>query len=93
MITIDDALNYLGIDYGDDDMIYSNVARAISAADMFMKGAVGTNYPADDPRAEELMLIVVADLYDNRGIHDKVSGSVRRLVQDFALQLRLDLRK
>lgn len=92
MITTDEALAYLGIDYA-DTMVTANVNRTILTADAWMKGAIGTDYPEDDPRAKELMLIVIADLYDNRGIHDKVSGSVRRLVQDFALQLRLDLRE
>lgn len=92
MVTTDEVLNYLGIDYS-DNMVAANVERTISTADAWMKGAVGIDYPDNDPRAKELMLIVIADLYDNRGIHDTVSGAVRQLVSDFALQLRLDLRK
>lgn len=88
--TRDEVLNYLGIDYA-DNMVESNIDRAILTADAYLKGAVGENYPTDDPRAKELALIFIADLYDNRGMIEKVSGNIRRLVDDFMLQLRLEL--
>lgn len=90
MPTVDDVLYYLGIDYA-DDMITRNVERAIRTADAYLKGAIGDNYPTEDPRAKELALIFIADLYDNRSMIEKVSGNVRRLVDDFLLQLRLEL--
>lgn len=92
MPTTAEVLDYLGIDYA-DDMVTRNVERAIKTADAYLKGAVGENYPTDDPRAKELALIFIADLYDNRGMIEKVSGNVRRLVDDFMLQLRLELRR
>lgn len=88
----EEVLAYLGIDY-EDEMVTLNVERAIKTADAYLKGAVGENYPTDDPRAKELALIFIADLYDNRGMIEKVSGNVRRLVDDFMLQLRLELRR
>lgn len=87
-----DVLDYLGIDYV-DDMVTNNVNRAISTANAYLKGAVGANYPIEDPRAKELALIFIADLYDNRGILEKTSTNVRRLVDDFLLQLRLEYRR
>ena len=92
MPTESEVLVYLGIDYA-DDMITANVTRAIATADAYLKGAIGFDYPKDDPRAKELALIFIADLYDNRGMIEKVSGNVRRLVDDFMLQLRLELRR
>lgn len=92
MPTKAEVLDYLGIDYA-DDMVERNVNRAILTADAYLKGAIGTNYPTEDPRAKELALIFIADLYDNRGSIEKVSGNVRRLVDDFMLQLRLELRR
>lgn len=90
MPTVDEVLYYLGIDYA-DDMVTRNVERAITVADAYLKGAIGNNYPTDDPRAKELALIFIADLYDNRSVIEKVSGNTRRLVDDFLLQLRLEL--
>jgi hypothetical protein len=92
MPTTEDVLSYLGIDYA-DEMVTRNVERAIKTADAYLKGAVGENYPTDDPRVKELSLIFISDLYDNRGMIEKVSGNVRRLVDDFMLQLRLELRR
>lgn len=92
MPTTEEVLSYLGIDYA-DETVTRNVERAISTADAYLKGAIGDNYPTYDPRAKELALIFIADLYDNRGMIEKVSGNVRRLVDDFMLQLRLELRR
>lgn len=85
-----EVMNYMGIDYA-DDMVKANINRAINTADAYLKGAIGENYPKDDPRAKELSLIFIADLYDNRGVIEKVSGNVRRLVDDMILQLKLEL--
>lgn len=92
VVQAQDVYNYLGIDYA-DPMVTANVNRAISTADAYLKGAVGADYPAEDPRAKELALIFIADLYDNRGMLEKSSTNVRRLVDDFLLQLRLELRR
>lgn len=92
VVQAQDVYNYLGIDYA-DAMVTANVTRAISTADAYLKGAVGSNYPIEDPRAKELALIFIADLYDNRGMLEKSSTNVRRLVDDFLLQLKLELRR
>ena len=91
MPTTQEVMDYLGIDYA-DNMITRNIERSITVADAYLKGAVGKNYPIDDPRAKELALIFISDLYDNRGMIEKVNGNIRRLVDDFTLQLRLELR-
>lgn len=91
VVTIDEVLAYLGIDYA-DDMVTKNINRIIKTADSYLKGSIGKNYPAEDPRAKEIALIVISDLYDNRGMSENVSYRTRQLVNDFSLQLRLDLR-
>ena len=91
MPTTQEVMDYLGIDYA-DNMITRNIERSITVADAYLKGAVGKNYPIDDPRGKELALIFISDLYDNRGMIEKVNGNIRRLVDDFMLQLRLELR-
>ena len=92
VVTVNEALAYLGIDYA-DDMVKSNIERAIKTADAFLKGSVGKDYPVDDPRSKELALIIISDLYDKRGMDSTVSGNTRRLVEDLSLQLRLELRR
>lgn len=89
MITSNELKNYLGIDYA-DEMAEKNISRTIKAADFYLKGAIGTDYPASDPRANELLLIIAADLYDNREINAKVSNNTRMLISDFIMQLKLE---
>lgn len=92
VLTINEVLDYLGIDYA-DDKVNRNITRAISTADKMIQGSVGVNYPVEDPRAKELALIIVSDLYDIRGMtcRDNVSNNVRRLVEDMSLQLKVEL--
>lgn len=94
VVSVDEVLKYLGIDYA-DNMVTANIQRAIKTADFYLKGSIGENYPVEDPRAKELALIVVADLYDNRGltVSTNVSANTRKLVDDMSLQLRLELRR
>ena len=94
VVSVEEVLAYLGIDYA-DDMVNKNISRAIKTADAYLKGSIGDKYPVEDPRAKELALIIVADLYDNRGLtaSTNVSNTVRKLVYDLSLQLRLELRE
>ena len=89
-----DIQKYLGIDEV-DTTVSNNLARCLLTADLYLQGSIGSDYPLDDPRAKELLLIVVAELYDNRGFTtgNGVSNNVRRIVDDLSLQLRLELRK
>lgn len=92
VVSIDEVKSYLGIDYS-DDMVDKNIGRVIKTADSYLKGSIGKNYPITDPRSKELALIIISDLYDNRGINSTISGNTRRLVDDLSLQLRLELRR
>ena len=91
VVTTEEVLAYLGIDYA-DDMVNKNVGRLITTADAYLRGSIGENYPIEDPRAKELALIIISDLYDNRGFTSTVSANTRRLVDDLSLQLKLELR-
>lgn len=93
VITETELLDYLGIDYAEDRMVKNNVVSAIVLADAYLKGAIGEDYPTDDPRAKELAKIVAADIYNNRGMTEKIAYTVRKLVKDLELQLRLELRR
>ena len=92
VVSVDEVLAYLGIDYS-DNMVTKNIERAIKTADAYLKGSIGENYPVEDPKAKELALIIISDLYDNRGMTSNVSGNTRKLIDDLSLQLRLELRR
>ena len=95
MPTVEEAIQYLGIDYV-DEVITANVTRALSTAVKTLHGSVGEDvnvFLPNDPRAQELVLIYTDDLYSNRGVSAKVSGATRRMVADMEWQLRLELRQ
>lgn len=88
-LTLPEVKNYLRVDYNEDDTLISSL---MAAADEYMKASVGESYDIISERAKALSLIIISDLYDNRGLNNRVSGNVRKLVEDMALQLRLELR-
>lgn len=92
MPTLIEVKDYLCIDF-EDDSTDRLLNRLITTADLYMQGAIGVDYPKEDPRAKQIGLLLIADLYDNRGMSEKVSNSVRNLVSDFILQLQMELRR
>lgn len=91
MVSMDEVKDYLGIDYA-DKMVENNISRMIKTADSLLKGSIGDPYPDDDPRAVELALIIISDLYNNRELSDKVSSNARRFVDSASQQLKLELK-
>lgn len=89
-LSIQDVKDYLCIDFADDstDRILTNL---INVADSYLKGAVGANYPIEDHRSKQIALLLISDLYDNRGMNEQVSSNMRKIIDDFSLQLRLEL--
>jgi len=88
-LTLPEVKNYLRVDFNDDDNL---IVSLITAADEYLKGSIGAAYDNTSERAKALLLIVISDLYDNRSLSDKASGNVRKMIEDFSLQLRLELR-
>ena len=88
VITTDDLLVYLGIDYADDTVI-SNIFRAINTADGELREAVRDDYPVDHPLTKELALIYAARSYEQRDL----SANEEKRADQLALKLRLVLRR
>ena len=88
IVTLEEVKSYLGIDYS-DSMVDSNLNRLIGTAESYIKGAVGEHYPQDNI-VKELALIVISDLYDNRGMSENSSNNLRKIINDISLQLRLE---
>ena len=95
MVTYEDALVHLGIDYPDEN-IKKIVTQKLATAVRTLHGAVGDDVELllpDDERADELVRTYLDDLYSNRGVSAKVSGATRRLVHTMELQLQLELQR
>ena len=92
MPTIDEIKDYLGIDY-DDDVSNRNIKKYMSVADSWLKGAIGENYPKNDERAKQLALFVIEDLYDRGSYSVKENSNIKKLKNDFVLQLQCEGRE
>jgi uncharacterized phage protein (predicted DNA packaging) len=91
MITLDEAKAYLRVDLADEND-ERMLKLAIGAANRWMISAIGIGYDEDDPKARQLELMVMGDLYDNRTTSEISEKNVRKLFNDISLQLRLELR-
>ena len=93
MLTLTEVKQFLRVDFEDDDVL---IGSLMNVADEYMKSSVGANYDDTSERAKVLLCIVISDLYDNRSMNEVTVGgirpNVRRLVNDFSLQMRLELR-
>ena len=90
MVSLKDAKSYMHIDHDEDDEL---INRCISAAEEYLLGAVGNGYGVTSERAHMLTLMVVSDLYDNRGTTERISVRTRTVVENFSQQMRLELRR
>lgn len=88
VISAEDLLAYLGIDYA-DDMVNKNIARAIKTAGGDLRESVGEDYPVDHPLTPELALLYAAASYENRDL----AGNESKRANDIALKLRLYMRR
>ena len=93
MLTIDEALEHLGIDYA-DEKVTRNVAAALKDAQTYLRSVVGDDVfellPHDD-KAERLVKCYLAEIYDERSTSAKVGNAKREMVHSMELQLRLEL--
>lgn len=88
VITADDLLASLGIDYA-DDMVNTNIAKAIAYADGELRESVSDDYPVDHPLTTELALLYATASYEKRDL----SGNELKRADQIALKLRLVLRR
>ncbi len=90
MLKIEDVLDYLGHDYPDENTTRI-LERLIGVSISYMKSSVGLKCDFEDEKCIQVQLFVIADLFDNREYESsKLTNTVKRLVKDFMIQLRLE---
>ena len=95
MVTINEAAQYIGIDYLDDVMTVANLQRALDSAIYRLYGSVGRDveeYLGNDPRVTQLVLIYTEEGYDNHPGSAKQDAAKNHLRDNLELQLLLELR-
>ena len=91
LLTQQEVMDYLGVSIS-DARFQRRCTHLINVADRTLRSSIGNDYPKDDPRVKEVALAIIEDLYDSHEYTtDKVSGNIKRLIQDFKLQLKLEL--
>ena len=92
VVSIQDVYDFIPIDEPDYS-IRRNVKRLIGTADVYLKGAIAENYPKDDYRAQQSALLIIKELYLNNSTTDSMNNNVKKLVDDFCLQLKQEMRR
>ena len=93
MPTINEALDYMGIDYA-DVKVKANAQRALDTARAYLHSAVGADVEQllpDDTKWPQLVLMYTDDIYSERAASAKVSNATRAIVASMEAQLRLEL--
>lgn len=93
-LTTQDAFDYLAIDYA-DEVVTRRVNALIEAVDSYLQGAIGKDYvftvsQENLAKAREIGLMLIGELYENRGSTQKERSAVRALLSSMLLQLQLD---
>ena len=85
-MNLEQAKQYIGIDYLDDDAILEEVI--IPAATAWVKNAVGW---ADEtnPEWKALLLLLIQDMYDNRCLAETAAANQRKTVRSMIAHLQL----
>ncbi len=89
-----DDMGFLVEEVEKDPVIKRNIERLIKFSDIYLKGAIGNNYPKEDERAKQIALLVISDLYDHRELDSKnIASTTRKLLNDLEWQLKTEMRK
>lgn len=88
VISTEDLLAYLGIDYL-DDVVLINIERAIKTSGGDLRESVGDDYPVDHELTPELALLYASASYEQRDL----SANELKRANDIALKLRLVMRR
>lgn len=91
MPTVQDIKDRLGIDWT-DEATERRLTHLIQVAATYLQASLGIGYPTDDARVKEMALIIIGDLYDQGAQSDKVTANIQRLIDDFSLQIKLEMR-
>ena len=94
MLTINEALDHLGIDYA-DEKVTRNVGSALKDAQRYLQGTVGADVfdlLPDDERVERLVKVYLAEIYDEPSTTSaKANNAKRDMVFSMELQLKMEL--
>jgi uncharacterized phage protein (predicted DNA packaging) len=87
IVSLEEAKQHMRIDIDDDDPY---IQMLINAAEQFITDATGKTFDSDNALAKTACLLIIADLYDNRGLtSDGIRDKTRDIVTLILTQLAL----
>lgn len=89
ILTVQEVKDHLIIDELDINSS-RDIERLIKVADAYLIGSIGKDYPRDDERAKQIALFVVEDLYDRSSFSVNENRTLKKLKDDFSMQLRIE---
>jgi uncharacterized phage protein (predicted DNA packaging) len=84
IVTLEEAKNWLRVDFSDDD---ATIQRLINAAEKYLKNATGKTFDSSNELAQLFCFVLIADWYENRELVGRVSDQVRPIIQSILTQL------
>jgi len=89
LLTVQEVKDHLIIDELDINS-QRDLERLIRVADAYLMGSIGKDYPKNDERAKQIALFIVEDLYDRSSFTVSENRTLKKLKDDFSMQLRLE---
>lgn len=84
IVSLDEAKNWLRIDFIEDDAL---LTMLISAAEAYLKNATGVEYDENNHLAKLFCMTLISDWYENREMIGKASDQIRPIINSILMQL------
>lgn len=90
-LTMQDLKDRLRVDFV-DAMTDRDLANYMLEADLYAKGALGANYPADDARVKGAQCDWIRLSYDSSSLSEKERTALEKRIDKIFKQVRLEMR-
>ena len=90
-LTMQELKDRLRVDFT-DDMTDRDLANYLIEADMYARGALGANYPANDPRVKAIQKDYIHLSVDASFISEKERAAIEKRIKMLSEQVRLEMR-
>ena len=90
-LTMQELKDRLRVDFT-DDMTDRDLSNYLLEADMYARGALGENYPEDDPRVKAIQKDYIHLSVDASFISEKERAAIEKRIKTLSEQVRLEMR-
>lgn len=90
-LTLQEVKDRLHIDFS-DEMTERDLVRYIAEADLYARGALGKDFPAEDERVKGAQCDYIRLSYDSANISEKERAAMEKRMERNFQQIRLEMR-